>query len=52
MCKKDAVYLRVSHRDQSHSSQLPNLERRVKAQFVFTFIIVQSPDNSRYKNHQ
>ena len=31
MPKKDAIYLRVSHRDQSHASQLPDLERWAEA---------------------
>jgi DNA invertase Pin-like site-specific DNA recombinase len=31
MPKKDAIYLRVSHRDQSHASQLPDLERWVES---------------------
>jgi hypothetical protein len=31
MRKKDALYLRISHRDQSHASQLPDLERWVEA---------------------
>jgi DNA invertase Pin-like site-specific DNA recombinase len=31
MPKTTAIYLRVSHRDQSHASQLPDLERWVEA---------------------
>jgi DNA invertase Pin-like site-specific DNA recombinase len=31
MTKKTAVYMRVSHRDQSHASQMPDLERWVAA---------------------
>ena len=27
MSKTTAIYVRVSHRDQSHASQLPDLER-------------------------
>ncbi|HZZ77033.1 MAG TPA: recombinase family protein [Gemmataceae bacterium] len=32
MSKITAIYVRVSHRDQSHASQLPDLERWVAAQ--------------------
>ena len=31
MSKQAAIYVRVSHRDQTHASQLPDLERWVKA---------------------
>jgi DNA invertase Pin-like site-specific DNA recombinase len=31
MDKETALYLRVSHRDQRHASQLPDLERWVEA---------------------
>jgi DNA invertase Pin-like site-specific DNA recombinase len=31
MSKTTAIYVRVSHRDQSHASQLPDLERWVEA---------------------
>ena len=31
MSKATAIYLRVSHRDQSHASQLPDLERWTEA---------------------
>ena len=31
MSKATAIYVRVSHRDQSHASQLPDLERWVEA---------------------
>ena len=30
MSKTTAIYVRVSHRDQSHASQLPDLERWVE----------------------
>lgn len=31
MDKETALYLRVSHRDQSHASQLPDMERWAEA---------------------
>ena len=31
MSKATAIYVRVSHRDQSHASQLPDLERWAEA---------------------
>ena len=31
MSKATAIYVRVSHRDQSHASQLPDLERWTEA---------------------
>ena len=31
MSKATAIYVRVSHRDQSHASQMPDLERWAQA---------------------